>query len=86
MTEIGVSEARDNLADVLERARRDHEPVYLSRRGRRLAAVIDADDLDRLIALAEDALDMRAVDEARGELGGDEPAVSLEEIRAELGL
>ena len=81
-----MSEARDNLADVVERARRDHEPIYLSRRGRRLAAVIDADDLDRLIALAEDALDMRAVDEARGELGADEPAVSLEEIRAELGL
>ena len=86
MIEIGVSEARESLADVLDRARQEHEPIYLTRRGRRLAAVIDADDLDRLIALAEDALDMRAVDAARAEMDAGEPTVSLEEIRAELGL
>ncbi len=48
--------------------------------------MIDADDLDRLLALAEDALDMRAVDEARAEMEAGEPPVTLDEIRAELGL
>ena len=41
-----VSEARQQLAAIIDRARAEHEPVYLTRRGRRVAAVIDADDLD----------------------------------------
>jgi len=48
--------------------------------------VIDADDLDHLIELAETALDVRAVDDARTSVAAGEPVVSLEEIRAELGL
>ncbi|WP_232806733.1 type II toxin-antitoxin system Phd/YefM family antitoxin [Geodermatophilus chilensis] len=31
-----------------------HQPVYLGRRGRRVVAVIAADDLERLQALAEE--------------------------------
>jgi prevent-host-death family protein len=38
------------LADVVDAARVGHSPVYLTRRGQQVAAVIDADDLDRLIA------------------------------------
>jgi PHD/YefM family antitoxin component YafN of YafNO toxin-antitoxin module len=38
--------------------RRKHEPVYIYRRGKRLAAVIDAEDLDRLVELAGDAIDI----------------------------
>jgi len=86
VNEMAVSDARDHLAEVIERARNEHEPIYLHRRGRRLAAVIDADDLDHLIELAETALDVRAVDDARTSLAAGEPVVSLEEIRAELGL
>jgi prevent-host-death family protein len=33
------------LAAIIDRARAEHVPVYLARRGRRVAAVIDADDL-----------------------------------------
>jgi len=49
MSDITVSEAREHLADVIEEARRKHEPVYLYRRGKRLVAIIDAEDLDRLV-------------------------------------
>ncbi|MFZ1374840.1 type II toxin-antitoxin system Phd/YefM family antitoxin [Nostocoides sp.] len=50
MSEITVSDARARLADVVDAARVGHDPVYLTRRGHRVAAVIDADDLDALMS------------------------------------
>lgn len=66
MSEITVSDARAKLADVVDSARVGHDPVYLTRRGQRVAAVIDADDLDHLIAAAEDLADIQAAAMARG--------------------
>ncbi|PMC76144.1 hypothetical protein CJ197_04800 [Brachybacterium sp. UMB0905] len=43
MTELSVSTARARLADVVDAARVGRHPIYLTRRGRRVAAVIDAD-------------------------------------------
>lgn len=51
---VPVSEARRQLAAVIDRARTEHVPVYLDRRGQRVAAVIDADDLDLILELADD--------------------------------
>lgn len=83
MTEVSVTEARQRLADVIDEARRQHEPVYVHRRGRRLAAVIDADDLDRLLELAEDALDIA---EARAALEEEGESIPWDEVKADLGL
>ncbi len=58
LSERSVSEARKDLAAVVDQARPTHQPVHLSRRGRRVAAVIAADDLERLQALAEDMADI----------------------------
>ena len=61
--------------------------MFLSRRGRRVAAVIDADDLDRLLELAEDMADIRAADEARAEMRETGAApIPWEEVKADLGL
>jgi prevent-host-death family protein len=65
MSEMTVSEARDRLADAIDRARTSHEPVVLTRRGRRVAVLVDADDFARMSDLVEDALD-RAELEAAG--------------------
>ena len=54
MTELTVAAARARLADVVDEVRERHRPVFLTRRGRRMAAVIDAEDLDRLLGAAED--------------------------------
>ncbi|EMY35808.1 prevent-host-death protein [Arthrobacter crystallopoietes BAB-32] len=64
-----------------------HEPVYLLRRRRRVAALIDADDLAELIEAAEDLEDLRAAEAARQEMAdsGESP-VPWEEVKAELGL
>jgi antitoxin Phd len=68
-----VSEARARLEDVVDAARVGHGPVYLTRRGKRVAAVIAADDLDRLIAAAEDLGDLEAARKARVEMVGGTP-------------
>lgn len=87
MTEMTVSQARARLADVVDEARTSHTPIYVTRRGRRVAAVIDANDLDRLIAMAEDLVDLRAATEAREEMKrtGQEP-IPWEQVKADLGL
>ena len=86
-TDLSISEARERLADVVDQARSFHQPVFLSRRGRRVAAVIDADDLERLIDLAEDMADIRAAEAARAEMRetGELP-VPWDDVKAELGL
>lgn len=85
--DVSISEARERLADVVDRARELHQPVFLSRRGRRVAAVVDADDLERLLELAEDMADIRAADEARREMHATgELPVPWDEVKAELGL
>lgn len=84
---LSISDARAQLAAIIDRARSDHQPIYVARRGRRVAAVIDADDLDRLIELAEDMADIRAAEQARAEMKATEAApIPWEEVKADLGL
>jgi prevent-host-death family protein len=83
MGDVSVSEARQRLADVIDEARRQHEPVYLHRHGKRLAAVIDAEDLDRLIEFAEDAVDIA---EASASLEEEGESIPWDEVKADLGL
>jgi prevent-host-death family protein len=84
---FAVSEARQQLAAIIDRARAEHEPMYLARRGRRVAAVIDADDLDELLQLAEDMSDIRGAEAARDEMRttGETP-IPWEQVKADLGL
>lgn len=84
---LSVSNARGQLAAIIDRARSEHQPVYLGRRGRRVAAVIDADDLDRLIELAEDMEDIRTAEQAREEMRATRQApIPWDDVRADLGL
>lgn len=86
MSDITVSAARTRLADVVDAARVEHAPIYLTRRGQRVAAVIAADDLDRLISAAEDLADIKAARAAREEMAGGESAIPWDEVKADLGL
>lgn len=77
-----LAEARDHLGDVVNRAAYGGEVVYLTRRGRRVAAIVPA-DLVEAIEAEEDAKDLSAAKAALAE--GGEP-ISLERLKAELGL
>ncbi|WP_165901376.1 MULTISPECIES: type II toxin-antitoxin system Phd/YefM family antitoxin [unclassified Curtobacterium] len=85
MSEVSISEARGRLASIIDDARR--EPVYLTRRNKRVAAVVDADVLDRLLEAAEDLDDLVAYDAAIAEnkrIGGEN--VQWDDLKRELGL
>lgn len=84
---VSISDARMQLAAIITRVSADHQPIYLTRRGRRIAAVIDADDLDRMLELAEDMAVFRAAAQARAEMQstGATP-LPWNEVKADLGL
>jgi prevent-host-death family protein len=84
---LSVTDTRQNLASIIERVRSRHDPVYLTLRGKRVAAIINSDDLDRIIELAEDMADVLAAEEARAEMKatGDAP-IPWEQVKADLGL
>lgn len=86
-TDVSVSQAKGMLGALVNRAHLQREPVYLSRRGRRVVAIVDAAELERLLRLAEDAEDAADAIAAREELErtGGEP-IPWDEVKAELGL
>lgn len=81
MTELPVSEARNRLAEAIETARTG-EPVYVTRRGRRIAVLVDAAAYDALVESAEDLFDRAELAAARAE----DEYVPWEEVKADLGL
>jgi prevent-host-death family protein len=81
MSELAVSEARNRLAEAIELAR-SGEPVYVTRRGHRVAVLVDAASYDALVESAEDAIDRAELEAARLE----DDYVPWEEVKADLGL
>ena len=82
MTEMAVSEAREHLAEVIANAQRTGEPVYLTRRGRAVAVVVDPAVFEKLLEDAEDALDRAELAIARDE----DDYIPWEQVKADLGL
>ncbi|MFE7844020.1 type II toxin-antitoxin system Phd/YefM family antitoxin [Microbacterium sp. NPDC057407] len=85
MTQVAITDARSRLAAIVDEART--EPVYLTRRDRPVAAVVDTQMLERLLEDAEELADIRAVDIAWEEterLG--ETPVPWEDVKRDLGL
>ena len=82
MNEVAVSEARNRLAEVIEEARRSGEPISVTRRGRRVAVILDSDAFDELVDRADDVEDRRELDRARA----DDDYVPWDEVKAALGL
>lgn len=85
MLDLPVSVACNRLDEIVDDARARHKPVFLTRRGRRVAAVIDADDLARLTQAAEDLADLEAADASRAEIA-EHGTIPWDEVKADLGL
>jgi prevent-host-death family protein len=81
MSELAVSEARNRLAEAIDLAR-SGEPVYVTRRGLRVAVLVDAASYDALVEAAEDATDRAELEAARLE----DDYVPWDEVKADLGL
>jgi PHD/YefM family antitoxin component YafN of YafNO toxin-antitoxin module len=56
--------------------------VYVTRRGRRVAVIVDAEAYERAVDAAEDAIDRRELQAARA----DDDYAPWDEVKAELGL
>lgn len=81
---VGVSEARESFAELVNRAAYGGERVLVSRRGRPIAAIVPIEDVEFMERM-EDELDLQAAREA---LADPENAVLIpwEQVKAELGL
>lgn len=83
MTKMGVSDARDHLSEVVDRARYTQERVVLTKRGREVGAIISIDDL-KLLEMLEDQLDIKEARQSLEESQGQR--ISYDEFRKKLGL
>ena len=82
---MAITEARGKLASIIDDAQRG--PVYLTRRNRAVAAIVDAGQLEQLLADAEELADIRAVDAAWAETERlDETPIPWDEVKRDLGL
>ncbi|MGH2533141.1 MAG: type II toxin-antitoxin system Phd/YefM family antitoxin [Thermomicrobiales bacterium] len=84
MVQISTVEARERLAEVVNRAAFGGERVVLTRRGKELAAIVPMEDL-RWLEEYEDRIDIEDADAALAE-AREKGTISLEEFKAQLGL
>jgi len=84
--ELPITDARDRLADVVNEAAYAGQVTYLTRRGRRLAAVVPTEVVEAAERWEDEQLGCMA-DEGLAEMErtGEHPA-SLDAVRRKLGL
>jgi prevent-host-death family protein len=80
---MSISEARRQLAELVNRAAYRRERIALGRRGKKVAAIVSADDLELLEAL-EDAVDLRAIAQAVADPENKSAAIPWKRIEKEL--
>lgn len=81
---MGVSEARESFAELVNRAAYGHERVLVARRGRPIAAIVSIEDVE-LLERVEDELDRQAALEAQADPENAE-TIPWERIKADLEL
>lgn len=84
--DVPITDARDRLADVVNEAAYTGQVTYLTRRGRRLAAIVSVQAAEAAERWEDEQLG-RMADDALAEMTrtGETP-VALDEVRHELGL
>jgi prevent-host-death family protein len=81
---VNSTDARKNLADVLNRVAYAKARVRITRRGKAIAAVVPIEDLE-LIERLEDEIDIREAKKALRE-AKKKGTIPLEKVRKEFGL
>ncbi len=87
MQAISVSEAKQQLGQIVDRAHLAKEAVVLTKHGREVVVVIDAQTFFNLVEQLEDLEDARDAQLALEELEQDGgKTIPWEQVKAELGL
>jgi prevent-host-death family protein len=81
MTEVTSVALREKLAELVNRVHYGRERVFVTRRGKKLVALVPADDLD-LIEAIEDRIDVLAAERALKEKG----SIPWAKVKKGLGL
>jgi len=82
MSKLSVTQARDELAEVVNRVHYQGERIILERRGKAVAALVSIKDLKRLEEI-EDLLD---IDAAKKALKERRKSIPYKMVRKKLGL
>ena len=82
MTPLEVTDARQKLADTINRVAYGKERILLRRRGKDMAALVPVEDL----ALLEELEDRSDVEAARAALAQSKRRIPYEQARRSLGL
>lgn len=82
MSDMTVSEAREDFGRTVDRVHHRRERVCITKHGRPVVALVPIEDLE-LLALIEDRLDIEAAREALAE---SKERIPYELLRKELGL
>jgi prevent-host-death family protein len=83
--ELPISEARDHLTDVVAQATYGGHITYVTKRGRRVGAIVPVEVAEAAEA-AEDAYLSRLASDAEAELAAGAPTRALAEVVADLDL
>lgn len=81
---VSIVEARAHFGDLVSRTKLLNRRVFVTRHGKRIAALVSAEDAELLDAI-EDRLDVEAVRKARRDIAA-HGAVKLAKLVKELGL
>lgn len=82
---VSISNARKQFAAIIGRV--GDTPIYLTRHGKKVAAIVDADEFERLRELAEDMEDIRDAEQVLAEMRATgETPIPWDEVKADLGL
>lgn len=88
MTTVSAEEARNQLAEILNRAAYGRERTVVTRRGKRIAAIVSVEDLELLEAVLEELEDRADAEYCREALKNLDlsKCVPWEDIKRDLNL
>lgn len=88
MTTISAEEARNQFAEIINKAAYGHERTIVTRRGKRVAAIVSVQDLELLEAVLDELEDKADADYCRRALENLDlsQTVPWEDIKSDLGL
>lgn len=84
MAEVSLVEAHERFLEVVDRAEEAKERIYLTRAGKRIAAIVPIEDVEAIEKI-EDRIDRRALKRARAEMAV-KGTIPWEKLKAELRL
>jgi len=86
MHEVSTTDLRCRIGETVSRAEFARERTVIRRRGKPVAAIVPFEDFETLEALEEQLVDEGLVDEARERRAARRPGITLDELKARLGL